>query len=58
MKGFHIVSLQPGEELEYTLVYVVDEDRLDDAYLQFYSGEGQGCESETGNEYVYVKIEQ
>lgn len=58
MKGFHIVSLQPGEELEYTLVYVVDEDRLDDAYLQFYSGEGQGCESENGNEYVYVKIEQ
>ena len=58
MKGFHIVSLQPGEELEYTLVYVVDEDRLDDAYLQFYSGEGHECESETGNEYVYVKIEQ
>ena len=58
IKGFHIVSLQPGEELKYTLVYVIDEDRLDNAYFQFYSGEGQGCESETGNEYVYVKIEQ
>lgn len=31
-------SLEVGEALEYTLVYIVDEDQLNNLYLSFYSG--------------------
>lgn len=58
VKDFHFVPLEPGDELEYTLVYVVDEDQLDRAFFQFYS-EYNGWEApEGGNDYVYVKVQQ
>ena len=38
-----------GEEREYTLIYVVDEDQTDNLYLEFYSWEN-------GMETPYVKI--
>lgn len=57
-KSFHFVPMQPGEELEYTLVYVVDEDRLDNAFFHFYSGYGGWPIPEGGNEFVYVKVQQ
>lgn len=58
IKDFHFVPLKPGEELEYTLAYVVDEDQLDHAFFQFYS-EYTGWEApEGGNDYVYVKVKQ
>lgn len=58
LKHFHFVPMEPGEEMEYTLAYVVDEDRLDSAFFQFYSGYSGWPVPEGGNEYVYVKIEQ
>lgn len=58
LKHFHFVPMDPGEEMEYTLAYVVDEDRLDSAFFQFYSGYDGWPVPEGGNEYVYVKIEQ
>ena len=57
-KSFHFVPMQPGEELEYTLVYVVDEDRLDNAFFHFYSEYGGWPVPEGGNEFVYVKVQQ
>lgn len=33
-------ELQPGEEAEYTLIYVIDKDQIQDAYLQFFEGAG------------------
>lgn len=57
-KSYHFVSMQPGEELEYTLVYVVDEDRLDNAFFHFYSQYIGWPVPEGGNKYVYVKVEQ
>ena len=53
-----LVPMQPGEELEYTLVYVVDEDRLDNAFFHFYSEYGGWPVPEGGNEFVYVKVQQ
>ncbi|MCI6466032.1 MAG: DUF4367 domain-containing protein [Faecalicatena sp.] len=38
IKAALIRPLQAGEELEYTLIYVIDEDQLDHAYLEFYQG--------------------
>jgi cell division protein FtsL len=32
--------LEAGEEIEYTLIYVVDEDQIDNMYLWFFSGYG------------------
>lgn len=58
LKRFHFVPMEPGEELEYTLAYVVDEDLLDNAFFQFYSGYDGYPVPEGGNEYVYVKVEQ
>lgn len=40
-----------GEEREYTLIYVVDEDQADNLYLEFFDWE-------TGRETPYVKIEK
>ncbi len=54
----HFVPMEPGEEMEYTLAYVVDEDRLGDTFFQFYSGYGGWPVPEGGNKYVYVKVEQ
>lgn len=58
LKHSHFVPMEPGEEMEYTLAYVADEDRLDDTFFQFYSGYGGWPVPEGGNEYVYVKVEQ
>lgn len=62
MKHAYFVPLDPGEELEYTLVYVVDEDQIEDAYLYFYgeyNGFDNGWEVEEGkNDFVYVKVKQ
>lgn len=33
-------ELQPGEEAEYTLIYIIDKDQTHDAYLQFFEGAG------------------
>lgn len=33
-------ELQSGEEAEYTLIYVIDKDQVQDAYLQFFEGAG------------------
>lgn len=38
LKHFNFRPIEPGEELEYTLAYVVDEDQLEHLYLQFFSG--------------------
>lgn len=38
LKHFNFRPIEPGEELEYTLAYVVDDDQLDQLYLQFFSG--------------------
>ena len=49
--------LAPGEEMEYTLVYVVDEDQLSNMYLHFYPQN----EMEMNGEYLttpYVYISQ
>ena len=49
--------LAPGEEMEYTLVYVVDEDQLSNMYLHFYPQN----EMEMNGEYLttpYVDISQ
>lgn len=58
IKDFHFVPLKPGEELEYTLAYVVDEDQLDHAFFQFYSEYTGWNATDGGNEYVYVKVTQ
>lgn len=58
VKDFHFVPMEPGEELEYTLVYVVDEDQLDRAFFQFYSEYNGWKAPEGGNDYVYVKVTQ
>lgn len=49
--------LAPGEEMEYTLVYVVDEDQLSNMYLHFYPQN----EIEINGEYLttpYVDVSQ
>lgn len=33
-------ELQPGEETKYTLIYTIDQDQTEDAYLQFFEGAG------------------
>ena len=50
------VSLAPGEELEYTLIYIVDEDQVDQLYLWFFGGY-EGTDS-SGNTITspYVRI--
>lgn len=51
------VGLLLGEEMEYTLVYVVDEDQLSNMYLHFYPQN----EIEINGEYLttpYVDISQ
>lgn len=58
LKHSHFVPMEPGEELEYTLAYVADEDKLDDAFFHFYSGYGGWPVPEGGNKYVYVKVKQ
>ena len=48
--------LAAGEELDYTLIYVIDEDQVDQMYLWFFSGTG-GVDSQ-GNTIVspYVRL--
>lgn len=58
MKHGLFLPMEPGAETEYTLVYVVDEDRLDNAYLQFYIGFGSSGGPDTENKEVYVKVAQ
>lgn len=58
LKHALFLPMEPGEETEYTLVYIVDEDRLDSAFLQFYSGMGSADGPETDNAEVYVKVLQ
>ena len=44
-------KLDKGDIVEYTLIYIVDEDRLENAYLRFYMNGNfmeQGC--------TYVKV--
>lgn len=55
LKHYNFVPMEPGEEMEFTLAYVVDEDRLDSTFFQFYSGYIGWPVPEGGNEYVYVK---
>lgn len=50
--------LAAGEELEYTLVYVVDEDQLDNMYLWFFSGEGGINGNGETIQTPYVKISE
>ena len=45
--------LAAGETLEYTLVYVADEDQLDSLYLDIYPGYGN---AEEGAAAPYVKV--
>ena len=45
--------LAAGETLEYTLVYVADEDQLDSLYLDIYPGYGN---TEEGVAAPYVKV--
>ena len=55
MKAGLFVPLAPGEEMEYTLVYVVDEDQTANIYLQFYPQN----QMEVGGKYLttpYVDI--
>lgn len=58
LKHSHFVPMEPGDEMEYTLAYVADEDRLDDAFFRFYSGYDGWPVPEGANKYVYVKVEQ
>lgn len=62
LKHAYFVPMEPGEELEYTLVYVADEDRLDNAFLYFYGGynafDNTWKIEEGGNDFVYVKVMQ
>ena len=45
--------LEAGEELEYTLIYIMDEDRLDQMYLEFYP---ETATVGTGVSVPYVKL--
>lgn len=53
-----IPMMEQGDEMEYTLVYVVDEDRLDDAFLSFYEVLRYWPREEGANKYTYVKVVQ
>lgn len=44
MKDALFRPLDAGDELEYTLIYIMDEDRLDQMYLKFYAGVGSADE--------------
>lgn len=50
VKAFACRPLPEGEEIVYTLVYVVDDDRIEDAYLQMYNVGGADANC------TYVKI--
>lgn len=49
-KEFLMRNMGAGEELEYTLVYIVDEDRLSDMYLCFFT------EHSESDYWKYVKL--
>lgn len=49
--------LAAGEELEYTLIYVVDEDQIDNLYLWFFSGTGGTYSDGSMITTPYVKID-
>lgn len=53
MKDAFFRPLAAGETLEYTLVYVADEDQLDSLYLYIYPGYGN---TEEGVAAPYVKV--
>ena len=53
MKDAFFRPLAAGETLEYTLVYVADEDQLDSLYLDIYPGYGN---TEEGVAAPYVKV--
>lgn len=53
MKDAFFRPLAAGETLEYTLVYVADEDQLDSLYLDIYPGYGN---TEEGAAAPYVKV--
>ena len=55
---FFYRELAPGETLEYTLIYVVDSDRLEDLYLQFGTSYGTMDWESRIFHYRYVKMEQ
>lgn len=48
--------LAAGEELEYTLIYIVDEDQVDQSYLWFFSGVGGTDEQGVPITGSYVKV--
>ncbi len=48
--------LAAGEELEYILIYIVDEDQIDQAYLWFFSGVGGTDEQGIPITGSYVKV--
>ncbi|MDY4170919.1 MAG: DUF4367 domain-containing protein [[Ruminococcus] gnavus] len=53
MKDAFFRPLAAGETLEYTLVYVADEDQLDSLYLNIYPGYGS---TEEAADIPYVKV--
>ncbi len=50
--------IEPGEELEYTLAYVADEDQLDNLYLWFFPGTGGTAADGTMIQSPYVRISE
>ena len=54
MKAGLYRPMAPGETLDYTLIYVVDEDRIDDMVLWFYEG-FSGYTGWNGDEYAYTE---
>lgn len=54
MKAGLYRPMAPGETLDYTLIYVVDEDRIDDMVLWFYEG-FSGYTGWNGEDYAYTE---
>ena len=55
-KHVFFTDLEAGETLEYTSVYVADEDGIDSAYLSFFTDVEALAEDESRLSQPYVKI--
>lgn len=58
LKSGFFRPLAAGEELEYTLIYVMDEDQLDNMYLWFFAGTGGTNEDGSPILTPYVRISE
>ena len=54
MKSAFFRPMSAGEEIEYTLVYVADEDQLDNLYLRIFAGGTNADGSAITTPYVRI----